>query len=218
MPPFPAVREKPAPGVYLAAKCRRHADVFRDWATSAACLRDKDYPALEVMADILGGGFRSRLFRRVRTELGYAYDISAGWGANYDHPGLFVVSGSTKSASTTEALEVIKEEIQKIRTTEVTDDELQGGQGHRPQQLRVQLRHAGQDAAAALSLRTTTAIRRDFIFQYQKAVAAVTKADILRVAKAVPQAGEFHDRRRRETEGFRPSADGARLRGDSKSI
>ena len=86
--------------------------------------RDKDYPALEVMSDILGGGFHSRLFQRVRTKLGYAYSVSAGWGANFDHPGLFQISGSTKSGSTTETIQVIREEVEKMRTTEVTDEEL----------------------------------------------------------------------------------------------
>ena len=49
------------------------------------------------MADILGGGFSSRLFKNVRTIKGLAYNVSANWGANYNHPGLFQVSGSTKS-------------------------------------------------------------------------------------------------------------------------
>ena len=71
-------------------------------------LSDKDYPALQVAADILGSGFTSRLMRKVRTELGYAYSIGAGWGAGYLHPGLFEISGSTKSASTTETIEVIR--------------------------------------------------------------------------------------------------------------
>ena len=42
-------------------------------------LRDKDYPALEIMADILGGGFQSRLVQQIRTKMGNAYEISASW-------------------------------------------------------------------------------------------------------------------------------------------
>src|SRR6185369_1817065 len=85
---------------------------------------DKDYPALQIMGDILGGGFQSRLMERIRTKMGNAYDISANWGANYDHPGLFQISGSTKSASTVETLKAIREEVDRIRTTEVTEQEL----------------------------------------------------------------------------------------------
>ena len=79
-------------------------------------LRDKDYPALEVAAEILGGGFSSRLFRSVRTEHGWAYNICALWAANYDHPGTFDISGSTQSAHTVDTLKAIGEELEKIRT------------------------------------------------------------------------------------------------------
>ena len=109
-------------------------------------LDDQDYPALEVMGDILGGSFRSRLFRKVRTDLGYAYNIFAGWSANYDHPGLFEVGGSTKSASTTEAIQASLAELEKMRTKEVTPEELRNGQIQRRQQLRLQLRHTLQNA------------------------------------------------------------------------
>ena len=145
-------------------------------------LRDKDYPALEVMADILGGGFQSRLFRKVRTELGYAYDISANWAANYDHPGMFEISGSTKGASTVDTIKAINAEIERIRGGEVSDAE-----------LKVAKDTALNGFVFAFDTRAKTLGRlltyeyygypKDFIDQYQKALAAVTKADVLRVAK-----------------------------------
>ncbi len=103
VPPFPPVNHQPVPGTYVAVKTDVTQTTFV-LGQLGGQLNDKDYPALEVMADILGGGFRSRLFQTVRTKLGYAYNISADWGANYDHPGIFEISGSTKSASTTESL------------------------------------------------------------------------------------------------------------------
>lgn len=181
VPPFPAVREKPVPGVYLAAKSDI-TQTFFQLGHLGGVLRDKNYPALEVMADILGGGFRSRLVRRVRTQLGYAYDISAGWGANYGHPGLFVVSGSTKSASTTEALEVIKEEIQKIRSGAVSDDELQAAKDTVLNSFVFNFDRPSKSLNRALTT-DYFGYPKGFIFQYQKAVASVTKTDILRVAK-----------------------------------
>src|SRR6185312_6186349 len=100
VPAFPAVDPNLSqPGIHVATK----TDVTQ---TSFALghlggeLKDKDYPALEVMADILGGGFQSRLFEKVRTQLGYAYEVSASWAAAYDHPGTFEIGGSTKSMST----------------------------------------------------------------------------------------------------------------------
>jgi zinc protease len=134
------------------------------------------------MADILGGGFRSRLVQRVRTDLGYAYDVSAGWGADYDHPGLFVVSGSTKSASTTEALQVIEQEIEKMRSAEVTDAELQAAKDAVANSFVFNFDRPSKTLSRMVT-QDYYGYPRDFIFQYQKAVAAVTRADILRVAK-----------------------------------
>src|SRR5439155_23020304 len=114
---------KPDPGVFLAEK----SDVtqtFFQIGHLGGVLRDKDFPALAVAADILGGGFSSRLFQRVRTKLGYAYSISASWGAHYDHPGLFALAGSTQSRYTVPTIIASLEELDRIRTTEVSDAEL----------------------------------------------------------------------------------------------
>jgi len=181
VPPFPPVNAKPEPGIFVATK----TDVTQTFFTLGHLdgeLRDPDYPALEVMADILGGGFHSRLVQRVRTKLGYAYDVSAFWGANYDHPGVFENSGSTKSASTTETIKVIEEEVAKIRTTEVTAEELES---------------AKQTVANSFVFNFDTPAKtlnrilrydyygypRDFIDRYQRAIQAVTRQDVLRVAR-----------------------------------
>ena len=181
VPPFPTAREQAAPGIHLAVKTDV-AQTFFSVGHLGGDLRDKDYPALEVMADILGGGFRSRLFQRVRTRMGDAYEIGADWGANYDHPGLFEISGSTKSASTVETLKAIREEVEKIRTVEVGDDELNTAK----QTALNSLVFAFDTRAKTLGRLLTYeyfGYPKDFIQQYQKALAAVTKADVLRVAR-----------------------------------
>ncbi len=119
MPPFPPVTAKPAPGIYLAEK-PDVTQTFFSIGELGGTLRDKDYPALQVAANILGQGFSSRLMSQIRTKLGYAYDISASWAANYDHPGTFRIDGSTKSATTTETIQAINVELDKMRTGEVT--------------------------------------------------------------------------------------------------
>jgi hypothetical protein len=145
-------------------------------------LNDKDYPALVIMADILGGGFHSRLMEQVRTKMGNAYDISASWGANYDHPGMFEITGSTKLSSTVETIRAVQQEVERIRSAEVSDEELSTAK-----------ETALNSLVFAFDTKTKTLSRmlryeyygypKDFIQQYQKALAAVTRADVLRVAK-----------------------------------
>jgi zinc protease len=181
VPPFPSVKTKPQPGIFLATK----TDVTQTFLSIGHLggeFRDKDYAALEVMANILGGGFQSRLLQRVRTKLGYAYDISASWGANYDHPGLFQISSSTKSATTTDTIQVIEEEMEKIRTGEVTAQELDSA--------KQTVANSFVFNFDTLSKTLNRMLRydyygypRDFIHQYQHAIEAVTRADVQRVAR-----------------------------------
>ena len=181
VPKFPSVSAKPSPGVYLAEK----ADVtqtFFEIGHLGGLLRDKDYAALDVAAQILGSGFTSRLVRRVRTQLGYAYNIGAGWGAGFENPGLFDVSGSTKSKSTTETIEVVLQEIEKLRTAEVTPEELQTSKDAVLNSFVFNFDRPSK-TLNRLMLYDYFGYPKDFIFQFQKAVGNVTRADVLRVSK-----------------------------------
>jgi zinc protease len=181
VPAFPKVQDKSAPGLYLATKDDTTQTFFHVGELGGE-LRDKDYPALEVAADILGGGFHSRLFQSVRTKHGWAYNISADWAANYDHPGTFSISGSTQSSHTVDTLKAIGEEIEKIRTAEVTDEELQTAKDTVLNGFVFNFDRPSK-TINRLMMYQYYGYPKDFIFQYQKAIAAVTKADVLRVAK-----------------------------------
>ncbi len=181
VPAFPKVTAKDSAGTYLAEKTNV-TQTFFSIGSLGGEFRDKDYPALEILADILGGGFHSRLMEIVRTKMGSAYNISASWSAAYDHPGLFRVSGSTATTSTVDTLGVVLKEVERIRSAEVSEDE-----------LRTAKDTALNSLVFAFDTKTKTLGRMltyeyygyppDFIGQYQKALAAVTRADILRVAK-----------------------------------
>lgn len=190
VPPFPAVDPKLAvPGIHLAVK----NDVTQTNLVIGHLggeLRDKDYPALEVMSDILGGGFQSRLFQEVRTKLGYAYDVSADWGADYDHQGVFEISSSTKSASTVPTLKAIETEVDRIRSSEVTEEELQSAKDTVLNGFVFNFDTPGKTLNRLLTYRYY-GYPDDFIFEYQKAVRDVTRADILRVAKQYLDPAKF---------------------------
>ncbi|NLI76622.1 MAG: insulinase family protein [Candidatus Riflebacteria bacterium] len=83
-----------------------------------------DYFALEVLNQILGSGFVSRLFRRLRTEEGLAYSVFGFFQSAYDHEGLCYFGCSTKSENTVKAIKSLFREIGEVRKSEVTDEEL----------------------------------------------------------------------------------------------
>ena len=189
VPAFPKVTNQAKGGVYLATKTDVTQSSFAMGHLGGE-FRDKDYPALEVMADILGGGFHSRLFREVRSRLGYAYDVGAGWGANYDHPGVFEIEGSTKSPTTIQTIQAIDKEVSRIRSEEVTEEEVKSA---RDTVLN------GFIFAFDTPSKTLNRLVRyqyygypdDFLFQYQKAIGKVTREDVLRVAKQYLDPSKF---------------------------
>lgn len=181
VPAFPEVEKTARPGVYFASK-PDVTQTFFELGHLGGTLIDADFAALSVAADVLGGGFSSRLVREVRSRLGYAYSIYSSWSADYDHPGVFRIGGSTKSKSTTETMEVIFRELQKMRTDEITDQELKTAKDS----VLNGLVFAFERPSSTLNrivLYDYFDYPRDFLSQYQKAIAAVTKADVLRVAK-----------------------------------
>ena len=181
VPKFPEVRKLDAAGVYLATKPDVNQTFF-EVGHLGGMLSDKDFAALDVASDILGGGVSSRLVRRIRTKLGYAYGISGGWEAHYDHPGLFEIAGSTQSKYTVETLQAIREEIEKMRASEVSDDELRIARDKVENSFVFSFDRPSKTLDRVIRY-DYFGYPRDFIFRFQKAVESVTKADVLRVCR-----------------------------------
>ncbi len=188
-PAFPKATHAATPGVYVGDKKEVNQTSF-SVGHLGGMLSDKDYPALEVLSDILGGSFDSRLFRKVRTEMGLAYSIGANWGAGYLNPGLFSVSGSTKSESTVLTLQTIQQEINRIRTEPVADQELNDAKEKVLNSFVFNFDRPAK-TLSRLFRYEYYGYPKEFLFTYQKAVAAVTKQDILRVAKQYIQPEKF---------------------------
>jgi zinc protease len=124
--PFPARHDAfhdPKPGVYFIDK----EDVNQSNVEIVGLGTDRhssDIPALAVMNEILGGGFGSRLFQKIRTEKGLAYAVGGGVGFEYDHLGMFDVAVMTKSVSTVDATKAALDEIDGLSTRPFTEVEL----------------------------------------------------------------------------------------------
>ena len=95
----------------------------------AFSMYDKRRYALEVLNDILGGGMSSRLFQRVREQLGAAYYVRAGSDLLTDH-GLFTVSAGLDNRRVREVIKAILEELKRIRDYKVSDAELKKAKNH----------------------------------------------------------------------------------------
>ena len=122
-PPRHDVFTGPTPGIYFINK----EDVNQSDVEIVAIGIDRhnpDVPAVAVMDEIFGGGFASRLFQKVRTELGLAYEVGGGISFGDDHPGPFRTVVLTKSATTVDATKAALAEINGLNTTPFTEVEL----------------------------------------------------------------------------------------------
>lgn len=79
------------------------------------------YP-MAVLNNILGGGSSSRLFQRIREEMGMAYSVYSG-PSNYPHCGEFTIYAGTSPKNAKTVLEQIDVELEKLLSGGVTDKE-----------------------------------------------------------------------------------------------
>jgi len=86
--------------------------------------RNPDYPELQVLNEVLSGGFSGRLFQEIRTKRGLAYSVFGRYGCNIDYPGMFFVGVRTKSETTLEAIRAVEEELKAVRSEGVAAKEV----------------------------------------------------------------------------------------------
>ncbi len=90
---------------------------------------DKRRYALQVLADVLGGGMSSRLFHRVRQELGAAYYVRAESELTLDHGYLSVAAGVDHTKIEI-VMSAILEEMKKMTQELVDEVELKKSKDH----------------------------------------------------------------------------------------
>lgn len=112
-PPRPGVL--PAPAVHGAtrAETRDLQQVHIILGTDTVNAADERRWGLAVLTTVIGGGMSSRLFQRVREELGLCYAIHA-WHASYRAAGVFGIYVGTQPATAERALAVIHEELARV--------------------------------------------------------------------------------------------------------
>lgn len=86
-------------------------------------LYDKRNPVLNVAATVLGVGMSSRLFKKMREELGICYYVKTANLTSLDHGTLLVAIGVGNNRAV-EAVQVLLSEFKKIRDEKVDDKEL----------------------------------------------------------------------------------------------
>jgi predicted Zn-dependent peptidase len=141
-----------------------------------------DYFPLQVMNTMLGGLFQSRLNANIREEKGYSYGVNSSFGFGKG-PGPFRAGGDVQSAKTDAALIEFMKELRGITgSRSVTDEELATAKDALIQRLPGTFASVSGINGAIATL-WTQGLPDTYYQSYGKAVAAVTKDDVVRVAK-----------------------------------
>jgi zinc protease len=141
-----------------------------------------DHAALSVMNEVLNG-FSGRLFNEVRSRQGLAYVVYAFWAPRYDYPGMFVGGGQTRSEATVPFIQSVKEEINRIRTEPVSEDELARAKDSVLNSFVFNFQSPEQ-ALSRLIRYEYYDYPADFIFQFQEGVRTTTAEEVLQAAQA----------------------------------
>jgi zinc protease len=141
---------------------------------------DADRFAADVLAGLLGGGFRSRLNRRLRDELGYTGSAWAAFDSSRS-PGPFIMGASVRTDATAAAIRAFIAEVRRIQEAEPSGEEL--ARARDGVLLGLPARFEGAAALAGeLAELYVNDLPPDYYDGYVEKVRAVTAADVQRAA------------------------------------
>jgi predicted Zn-dependent peptidase len=178
---YPKVPELQPAKIYLVDKPGSAQSVF-NIGLPGPPRNTPDYFALQVLNTILGGMFQSRLNANIREEKGYSYGVNSSF-AYGKGPGAFRAGGAIFSGKTDAALiEFMKELKGILGERPITDEEIKIAKDSLIQSLPQRFASVTTISNAITSL-VVQGLPDDYYQTYAKNVAAVTKEDLLRVAK-----------------------------------
>ncbi|MDD5430615.1 MAG: pitrilysin family protein [Candidatus Pacebacteria bacterium] len=148
---------------------------------------DKRKYIIEILSQILGGGMSSRLFQKIRGEMGAAYYVRCGADLFTDH-GYLAVSAGVDHTKADAVVEAILEEFNKIKNESVGAKELERAKNHLIGNFLIGLETS--DAQAIFYGQQELFKEKIKVpEQTAKEIRKVTAADVMKVAKDVIRNG-----------------------------
>ena len=175
----------PAPAQRSATRWeeRDTAQTHIVFGTDTFPLRDPRRFAISILTNVFGGGMSSRLFQRVREELGLAYAVFAYKNFHQSSGQLGVYVG-TQTASADQAVDAIRAEYDRIAREGLPPDELEAGK----LQLKGQIMLALESPMARMGRLAGFSLHDD---SYRPLDRMLAEVDAVTAAEVAAVAGEF---------------------------
>ncbi len=177
-PPLPAQKSTT---IYLVDKPKSAQSVFA-LGLPGPPRSTPDYYALQVMNNILGGLFQSRINHNIREVKGYSYGAGSSFGYGKG-PGAFRASGGIVTAKSDSALIEFMKELRGVQGgVPFTADEIEQGKSSLIQGLPNRFASVN-GLSASIGTIYTEDLPESYYSDYAAKINAVTSDDLVRVAK-----------------------------------
>lgn len=177
---IPAVQAQPDARIYLIDRPGSVQTVLQ-LGNLGIQRTDPDYFPLLVMNKVVGGDAASRLFLNLREDHGYTYGAYSSFGSS-KYPGTWLANSSVRTEVTEGAMREFMYELKRIRSVPVETAELENAKRALIGSFALSL----EDPQALLQNIVTQrlySLTDDYWDTYPQKVAAVTAADVQRVAQ-----------------------------------
>ncbi len=178
LPVVPVAQPSGAPSETLIKKDLTQATIML--GRQAIRQTDPDYFALSVASYVLGGGSASRLYTRAREENGLVYSIYS-----YVSPGKYgsslVVNAQTRTAEIPKVTAITRDELARLIKEPVTERELTLAKSYLIGSFPLRLDTSSKVADFLVAVEQQ-GLGLDYPDRYKARIAAVTAADVQRVA------------------------------------
>jgi zinc protease len=174
-PPLTERREK-----YLSIPDKTQSDLILGWPSLPR--EDSNFLKCYVTNTILGVfGMMGRLGQSVREKSGLAYyaysRLEGGKG-----PGAWRITAGVDPANVEKAIALIREELQQMRDTQVSKEELGDSQTYLTGRLPIEL-ETNEGVAQALLNMERYNLGMDYLYRYQELIMNVTRKDVQAMAR-----------------------------------
>ncbi len=145
--------------------------------------RDGDgYFAVQLMNAVLGGGMSSRLFKKVREELGLAYSVYS-YTSHYAETGLLTVYAAVNPAKAEDAARAVEEVIASFKEEGMTEEEFLRGR----EQLKAGNIFSQENTSSQMLLYGRTMLYSNEVYDFEKRVAEISALTMEDVRRAISE-------------------------------
>ncbi|MEL7332074.1 MAG: pitrilysin family protein, partial [Cyanobacteria bacterium J06560_2] len=146
-------------------------------------LRSPYHAPMAVLNEVLNG-FGGRLFNEIRSRQGLAYSVYAFWSPRYDHNGIFIGGGQTRSEATVPFIQSMYAELDKVRTEPITDTELAFAKDSVLNSFVFNFQTPNQTLSRLIRYEYY-GYPSDFVFTFRDELESATAEEVLAAAQAV---------------------------------